>query len=219
MYKKRQVVYFNGTEEAKIGELLISSNGTMFIANCDPVKKLPIYIYILSDDPIKEGNWCVDKNNSVYRQITDKVFEQFTGAKKVIATNDPELHKGWIRDDDPKREYPDRVMITTMNGVPKLSDSFIQQFIHRYNIKLPIYDIMVEYGFTIDKSLGPFHQQRKYFLKVNPDNTVNTKEEQRTWTRSEVLEIARQAFNQGEMNEGDNTESYLSFDDLIEEIL
>lgn len=202
MYKKRQVISLKGTEDAKIGELLISGNGTMFVANCDPILIKPIYIYILSDDPIKRSDWVIcnsrvqkvdtlDIENNGVKFVNPIYNGYISSCKKVIATNDPELNKGWIRDEDPQREHPEYVMITTMNGLPKLSDTFIQQFIHRYNIKHPITDIMVEYGFTIDKSLGHFHQQRKYFLKVNPDNTVNTKEEKRTWSRSEVEELLR----------------------------
>ena len=241
MYKKRQVVFIKGTEEAKIGELLISGNGTMFVANCDPINARPTYVYVVSTDTIKVGDWFLNDDRDSVRANDGKPIwvlykctsiengwlygNNFQGighnpdwSRKVIASNNPELHKGWIRDEDPKREYPDYVMITTMRGIPKLSDSFIQEFIHRYNIKHPMDDIMVEYGFTIDKSLGHFHQERRYFLKINPDDTVNTKEEQRTWTRAEVTEIARQAFNQGEMNEG-CTASYMSFDDLIEELI
>lgn len=40
---------------------------------------------IVSDEEIKEGNWCIDKSNCIYKQETDKVFEIFTGARKIIA--------------------------------------------------------------------------------------------------------------------------------------
>jgi hypothetical protein len=54
-------------------------------------------IYITSDEEIKVGDWCIDKHNVVYKQETDKIFTEFTGAKKIILTTDftlaPDVHK------------------------------------------------------------------------------------------------------------------------------
>jgi hypothetical protein len=54
-------------------------------------------IYITSNEEIKEGDWCIDKHNVVYKQETDKIFTEFTGAKKIILTTDftlaPDVHK------------------------------------------------------------------------------------------------------------------------------
>jgi hypothetical protein len=43
------------------------------------------YALIVSDEEIKQGDWCVDKHDVVYKQETDKIFPKFSGAKKVIA--------------------------------------------------------------------------------------------------------------------------------------
>ena len=43
------------------------------------------YALVVSDDEIKQGDWCVDKHDIVYKQETDKIFSKFSGAKKVIA--------------------------------------------------------------------------------------------------------------------------------------
>ena len=40
---------------------------------------------IVSDEKIEVGNWCFDKINCLYKQETDKIFELFTGSKKIIA--------------------------------------------------------------------------------------------------------------------------------------
>ena len=43
------------------------------------------YILITSDEEIKEGDWVIDKHNSIYLQETDKIFQQmFTHPKKII---------------------------------------------------------------------------------------------------------------------------------------
>ena len=43
------------------------------------------YSLIVSDEEIKQGDWCVDKHDVVYKQETDKIFPKFNGAKKIIA--------------------------------------------------------------------------------------------------------------------------------------
>lgn len=48
-------------------------------------------IYITSNEEIKEGDWCIDKYNVVYKQETDKVFTEFTGSKKIILSTDSDL--------------------------------------------------------------------------------------------------------------------------------
>jgi hypothetical protein len=54
-------------------------------------------IYITSNEEIKVGDWCIDKHSVVYKQETDKIFTEFTGAKKIILTTDftlaPDVHK------------------------------------------------------------------------------------------------------------------------------
>jgi hypothetical protein len=54
-------------------------------------------IYITSDEEIKEGDWCIDKHNVVYKQETDKIFTKFNGAKKIILTTDQDLIKDGVQ--------------------------------------------------------------------------------------------------------------------------
>jgi hypothetical protein len=54
-------------------------------------------IYITSDEDIKEGDWCIDKHNFVYKQETDKIFSEFTGSKKIILTTDQDLIKDGVQ--------------------------------------------------------------------------------------------------------------------------
>ena len=208
MYKKRQVVSVKGKNEAKIGELLIS-NRTMFVANADPINIHPYYIYILSDDPIKDDDWFILLMNSNKHELHQKGKNDKSGinfntespwvrdCKKVIATNDPELNKGWIRDNDPQRLDPDYIHITTMNGVPKLSVGFIQKFVEKYNIKYPMTEIMVEYEYITtneDWSKRPVELTGYEKLKVNPDGTIHTKDEQTSWSREEVIRLCSRAW-------------------------
>ncbi len=55
------------------------------------------HTYITFDEEIKEGDWCIDKHNVVYKQETDKIFTKFNGAKKIILTTDTELIKTGVQ--------------------------------------------------------------------------------------------------------------------------
>ena len=91
-------------------------------------------IYITSDEEIKDGDWCIDKHNVVYKQETDKIFTKFNGAKKIILTTDQDLIK---------------------DGVQAIDDEFLEWFVNnpsceRVKIetgKLQIDDDGQEYGF------------------------------------------------------------------------
>ena len=54
-------------------------------------------IYITNSEEIKEGDWCIDKHNFVYKQETDKIFSEFTGSKKIILTTDTDLIKDGVQ--------------------------------------------------------------------------------------------------------------------------
>jgi len=58
----------------------------------------PVNIYITSDEVIKEGDWCIDKHNVVYKQETDKIFTKFNGTKKIILTTYQDLIKDGVQD-------------------------------------------------------------------------------------------------------------------------
>jgi hypothetical protein len=71
-------------------------------------------IYITSDEDIKEGHWCIDKHNFVYKQETDKIFSEFTGSKKIILTTDTDLIK---------------------DGVQTIDDEFLEWFVKNPSCK------------------------------------------------------------------------------------
>ena len=50
---------------------------------------------IVSETTPTKNDWVIDKQKNIYYQETDKVFENFTGAKKIIATI------GFVLDDIP----------------------------------------------------------------------------------------------------------------------
>jgi hypothetical protein len=70
------------------------------------------YLYITKDEEIKEGDWCIDKHNVVYKQETDKIFTKFNGVKKIILTTDSDL---------------------IADGVQSIDDEFLEWFIKNPN--------------------------------------------------------------------------------------
>ena len=145
------------------------------------------HLYILSDEPIKEGDWChtkrVEGNICIYEKLPSHWYDD---CKKIIATTNESLH--FKCDKDTCTNYITESCNTLCyNLLPQPSEEFIDKYRTEYNKGNIITDVMVEYRYTIDKSLGHFHQQRKYFLKVNPkDNTITIKKVKNSWDRKEI---------------------------------
>ena len=134
-------------------------------------------IYIISEDEIKEGDWCmiIDKTSKLYGQ-----FEQHKGKhqrneqwKKIIATTDTSIKifagKGDICD--------------LYYNLPQPSQQFIEEYIESYNKGNIITDVLVECKRvfeTIAKGMiGHPEDDISWWnekLKINPkDNTVTIK--------------------------------------------
>lgn len=124
---------------------------------------IPQHLYIISDEEIKEGDWCVNPNTTIvqYRQrFRDKEI-----LKQIIATTDEGL------------------------GLPTISIEFIEQYIKDYNNGNQITEVLVEYTEHYDASLGDDAFNFPLFkLTVNPkDNTTTIKKQKESWSRFEVI--------------------------------
>lgn len=58
------------------------------------IKLSDTHYVVVDDSEIKEGDFVIDKHKNIYQQLTDKVFEQFTGSKKISHSTQP-LGIGW----------------------------------------------------------------------------------------------------------------------------
>ncbi len=140
------------------------------------------YLYIISDEKIKEGNYCLHKDFKGIPCLVNKIFDNgdlllnnstrinFIEFKKIIATTDPELKlinlchlgKDWI-------DVP----------FPRPSDPFIKKYCELGGID----EVLVEYSNTCNKlncsstysksiqCLNPINCEFQQ-LKVAPDNTI-----------------------------------------------
>jgi hypothetical protein len=153
----------------------------------------PQYLYIISDDEIKDGDWFMSAffsypihNIESLRNrpgglgwTTEELNKDFKG-HKIIATTDPSL----------KIDYDNTTLISKYwsgKQLPQPSESFIKAYIEAYNNGNVIEDVLVEWDFRFIEELGvsdPFANQLK--LK---DNNIIIRKVKDSWTREEVEQL------------------------------
>lgn len=140
------------------------------------------HLYILSDEPIKEGDWFLNTTNNT-------VHKCHTVAKNIQSgLNGGEYHG--------KFECK-KVSTSTDKSLklPEPSQAFIEAYVKAYNDEKPITDVMVEYEIKEEKvydNLGGHpggHWEGIPVLKVNKDNTITIRKVKYNWNRDEVVEI------------------------------
>lgn len=209
-FKRAQVIML----PAKKSKLYISSNKKLYLAYKDyNGKELSgctlHHLYTISDDEIKEGDWCIEGNkhpnlfqvkefNSVtgiVREINGKPYI-LDACRKIIATTDTSLKEIIKNHND----------FDSVFSYPQPSQQFIEKYIKSYNKGEVIADVLVEYeeksNEDIQRELGIFghdeglleSEYNEYIktnsidkLRVNPkDNTITIKKLKDSWNREEV---------------------------------
>ena len=149
--------------------------------------------YIISDDEIKEGDWCYDKRPDENGDLVDIVYQvkniefelRTSTEKKIIATTDSSLWR-------PSHKYASDIIL-----LPQPSQQFINKYIEEYNKGNVITDVLVEYelisneeyfGNTVNPDDDvPYFDEK---LKINPkDNNIIIKIAKDSWSREEVIEF------------------------------
>lgn len=170
----------------------------------------PQHLYILSDEEIKEGDWCYHSGRGIITQWFNRPgsYKEKDALRKIIATTDNSL------------------------GLPQPSQSFIEKYVEEYNKGNIITEVMVEYEIKSNAGLG--HNEWVYLqhiegkiyipikieanihqdtyelgkedifedfevetnLKINPkDNTITIKKVKDSWSKEdEDLRIAFEKF-------------------------
>jgi len=156
------------------------------------------HLYIISDDEIKENDWCYDQRPNEEGELTDIIYQvkdiktemRSSSEKKIIATTDTSLKIFGGKGDICDLFYP----------LPQPSQQFIEKYIESYNKGEVITDVLVEYEKcniiepTYGK-LGRIHNGGSwdYQLKVNPkDNTITIKKLKDSWNREEYEQQLRE---------------------------
>lgn len=189
--KKHQIVMLP-TEKANksIHTLYDNGHGQLIHTHSSSNKVIPQHLYILSDDEIKEGDWCIYVSGNITEIIqVKKPFSQDTldsMCKKIIAATDSSLlyNTGKISSSITCGDIP------VYKSLPQPSQSFIEKYIEKYNTGDPITDVMVEYNECDrhDNCDGTFNNKcTPITIKVSPkDNTITIRPVKNSWSREEV---------------------------------
>jgi hypothetical protein len=152
------------------------------------------HLYIISDDEIKDGDWCYNFTlKTVEKALSDrKTTNTF---KKIIATTDISLSpQAWIGS-------------IGYLSLPQPSQQFIDKYIESYNKGEVITDVLVEYERVFEiiskGQIGHPEDDISWWnekLKVNPkDNTITIKKLKNNWNREEInnllLKLTKHIFN------------------------
>jgi hypothetical protein len=189
-FKRTKVVMLSTNEKAS---LRLLPNGLLFsnpLVNEPHLKNQELYF--LSDEEIKEGDWCINLNSFLEHKelcrIDSKIeLERYVqkienDCKKIIATTNKDLG------------------IT----LPQPSESFIKKFIEAYNSGKAITEVMVEYN-HLQSTTG----LNEEWLKINIDNTITIRKMKDSWSREEVISLCTEAINYGKDYNGNLSEKWI----------
>ena len=200
-FKKAKVVMLPTNKPSKLGDLATYQGKSLakVIKEGVNLKNTTVQfwnLYIISDDEIKEGDWCYDKRPDENGDLVDIVYQvkniefelRTSTEKKIIATTDTSLYTHQKE----TVSLPERVFY-----LPQPSQQFIQKFVEEYNKGNVITDVLVEYelisneeyfGNTINPDDDvPYFDER---LKINSkDNNIIIKIAKDSWSREEVIEF------------------------------
>lgn len=143
------------------------------------------YLYLVSDEKIKEGDWCLNNTNEVVF-MKDKIDAiTFNGhkCKKIVATTDIYL----------LIEYSNNFKTPYSTGFHKIHQNDIEDYVKSYNEGNPIKEIQIE----VEPVLGDIINVVTHdVIKTNPDNTVIiNKPLELKYNRQDVMDAAFDYFD------------------------
>lgn len=208
-FKKCDVVML--ATEKKAAPIMLGSN--LFANMPGVLRGTKFHLYFINHEDMKYGDWFIffGTQGTVLHQfhsdagygiktLTDfdpnddssLIVASSKCSNKIIASTDPLLNNGWIRDMDPFK-LSDHVNLITMKGLPKPSTSFISKYLDAYNTQEIIYKVMIEFEIAVchcDPEEVWCYCSSKESLKVNPkDNTITIKKLKDVWTKKEIQEL------------------------------
>jgi len=180
-----------------------SMNG-MNIAN-------PQYLYIISDENIKEGDWYYTPSKRSIEQCVKKILiikDSINDIKqlKIIASTDsslsiPLMSVKWVQLDFSNNAKPKDLTEPTViesKTLPTLSKEFISLYIEEYNKGNVIEEVEVEY-YPADEewndNTGSYEIAEA--LKLNSNNEISIKLIKESWNREEVVKLIERSIDRG----------------------
>lgn len=157
------------------------------------------HLYIVSDDEIKEGDWCYDRLTGIFQYGVSPV-ELLDVSKKIIATIDKSLIPNGVT------AYGKKLNLFTL---PQIPESFLIEY-----CKNPVDKVLVEYDCDHNQMLNKVIDA----LKLNSDNTINISSiKEKMYSKKEVIDLICDAIN--DANESNNRNVSLNYQTWIEENL
>lgn len=168
------------------------------------------HLYIISDDEIKEGDWCIEFDLSFKPIEIFKCNGIIPGEciiRKIIASTNMSLRI------ESELDVYYKNGIGGARSLPQPSQQFIEKYIESYNKGEVITDVLIEYETNykwstskelIERSMpglgyrevGNGFIEDGLKLKVNPkDNTITIKKLKDSWSREEVIELLNKREN------------------------
>ena len=157
--KGLQLVMLPTTNSSNLG-LYIDTKNLVLRKQSDIPRGESQYLYLLSDEEIKEGEIVLTDENSIeratglYGNFPCDLINEVGGQRKVIAATDPSLN------------------------LPQFPSSFLEEYVKRYNSKKSL-EVEVKYESYWEDYHGRETNEESDFcynlnrLKVNPDNTIS----------------------------------------------
>lgn len=164
----------------------------MLPALTEGIKIFSYHLYFITDEYAKKGEWVYDPIRNKLRKINEDLTEKSNfGAKKIIATTNPEL---WY-----KGPFNEALQRKTYGDIPKIDTSFVKAYVREHGkidkVLLEYEKIFFQTGSTeLGSAIGYTDIELK--LKSNGSVIVHRVKE-KTYTRDEVEKIAVHAHSHG----------------------
>lgn len=157
-YQECDVVMLETSKTNNLNDIVLNSNKTR-LATLNPLtidSKQPCtnqHLYILSNDEIKEGDWCISMNLAYKKpfQCTNLLYAKEYNCKKILATTDTSLK------------------------LPQIPTTFIQQYIDAYNNGNVIEKCLmkVEFGEISESYFDGECERLPIHIKLNENNEIS----------------------------------------------
>ena len=213
-FKNAKVIILPTNEPSKLGNLATYQGHSLAKVIKEGVKPINTIVqfwnlYIISNDKIKEDDWCIDSNRNIFQHKNH--FPISIGQRKIIATTDTSLLiDTYINQGDTvkgdliiKRGSDYTTGLKGRINLPQPSKQFIQKYVKEYNKGNITTDVLVEY--EIQRQCVKCKTIRSHYLckcgeqdnyentlqlKINPkDNTITIKKVKDSYTKEEVVQL------------------------------
>ena len=208
--EKHQVVMLPTNEKAdlRIGK----THGVLHYKNNIFDESLGVYqhLYFLSDEEIKQGDWMFHNLDEKPTQWNgEEINPSVYGYKKIIATTDKSL---MIAGKCSCMKPEAGGCYQCNKNLPQPPQEFIKHYVKEYNKGNVITEVWVEYEVDWNSKLTNmevgFIENNMYTeqeirdswytkLKINSDNTITIQKLKQQFSREEVINLLRLAFDAG----------------------